>query len=140
MVLVDSSIWIEAARRDGDVTCKVALEALLEVYEATWSSVVRFEVIGRANLREREPLEFFFESVPYRQIGEPDWNRAVELSWKMKDAGHIVPMPDLLTAALALREGCRVYAKDKHFDAMHDVLGLLVYQPGYGGRYEPDGE
>ena len=138
VVLVDSSIWIEAARREGDVMCKVALEALLDVFEATWCSTVKFEVIGRAGLREREPLEFFFENISYRQIEEQDWNRAVELSWKMKDAGFIVPLPDLLIAALSVREGCRVYAKDKHFDAMREVIGIRLYQPGYGGRYEPD--
>mgnify|MGYP001550518080 FL=1 len=36
MVLVDSSVWIEALRRDGRLDVKLALENLLEEYEASW--------------------------------------------------------------------------------------------------------
>jgi hypothetical protein len=31
----------------------------------------------------------------------------------------------------------RVYAKDKHFDILSEVLELTLYKPGYGGRYRP---
>jgi hypothetical protein len=33
----------------------------------------------------------------------------------------------------------RVYAKDKHFDVMAEVLGVMLYQPGYNGMYNPEG-
>ena len=56
MVLVDSSVWIEAARRQGDLGCKVALESLLEEYEAAWCSPVRLEVMGGARKEERRGL------------------------------------------------------------------------------------
>jgi hypothetical protein len=34
---------------------------------------------------------------------------------------------------------CRVYAQDKHFDAMAPLLGFALYVPGYGGSFRPDG-
>ena len=35
MALVDASVWIEWARRRGDLACRVGLEALLDTFEAT---------------------------------------------------------------------------------------------------------
>jgi predicted nucleic acid-binding protein len=137
MVLVDSSVWIEAARRDGDLECKVALQALLEVYEATLSSPVRLEVLGGAGPAERQRLEQYFAALPSCSIEEADWEAAVRNSWKLRDAGLTIPYNDILVATLALRQRCRVYAKDAHFEAMSRVLGIELYRPGPGGTYSP---
>ena len=48
MVLVDSSVWIEALWREVNVHVKLALEALLEEYEAAWCGPVKLEVLGGA--------------------------------------------------------------------------------------------
>ncbi|MBC8040902.1 MAG: VapC toxin family PIN domain ribonuclease, partial [Opitutaceae bacterium] len=63
MVLVDSSVWIEAARRQGDLATKVALRALLDEYEAAWCSPVKLEVLGGARREERRALETFFACI-----------------------------------------------------------------------------
>ena len=57
MVLVDSSVWIEGLRRKGRLDIKVALEALLEAYEAQICAPVRLEVMGGAKKEERRKLE-----------------------------------------------------------------------------------
>jgi predicted nucleic acid-binding protein len=46
MVLVDSSAWIEALRRNGKLEVKLAIQALNEEYEAAWCSVIKLEVLG----------------------------------------------------------------------------------------------
>jgi hypothetical protein len=33
--------------------------------------------------------------------------------------------------------GCRVHARDRHFDEMEPVLGIRLYRPGPGGRFSP---
>jgi predicted nucleic acid-binding protein len=48
-----------------------------------------------------------------------------------------VPWNDLLIATIAQRLGCRVFAHDKHFEAMAGALGLRLYRSGYGGQYNP---
>jgi predicted nucleic acid-binding protein len=140
LVLVDSSIWIESARRDGDMLCKVALEELLAHAEATFCSPVRLEVLGGARTVERRRMSAYFAIVPYVALAERHWSRAMELGWKLRDAGHTLPWSDVLIAAVALDAGCRVYAKDKHFDTMAEVLGLHLYRPGYGGSFDPGTE
>ncbi len=138
MVLVDTSVWIEASRRDGDLGYKVGLENLLEEYEAAWCSPVMLEFMGGARKEDRRKLEFWFECIPYRSIEEKHWEAAKRNAWKLRDKGLTLPWNDILIGTLANELGCRVYAKDKHFDTMAQQIGLRLYRPGYGGRYAPD--
>jgi hypothetical protein len=39
---------------------------------------------------------------------------------------------------IAIDSDMRAYAKNKHFDSMVQPLGLRLYEPGYGGRYNPN--
>ena len=136
MVLVDTSVWIKAGRRDGDLTVKVALESLLEAYEACWCGVVKLEFVARVREEQRRKLEFFFSTIPYQPITEATWEGAKKLGWKLRDAGVTVPNNDILLAALAIQTGCRLYAVDQHFEDIQRVMpGLFLYTPGYGGSY-----
>jgi hypothetical protein len=50
-----------------------------------------------------------------------------------------VPWNDILIAALSVEADCRIYAVDKHFKMMRDTgAGIRLYQPGYGGQYNPN--
>lgn len=137
MVLVDSSVWIEASRREGDLMCKVALRALLDEYEAVTCSPVLLEVLGGARKDERNEMQEYFGLIPHISAGSQDWKEAVQHAWKLRDNGHSVPWNDLLVATIALRRGLRAFAKDKHFELMSRELGLPLYVPGYGGSYNP---
>ena len=138
MVLVDSSVWIEAARRQGDVAVKAGLRALLDEYEAAWCSPVKLEVLGGARAEERRALATYFGCIPFVECRETDWEAAGALAWRCRDAGLTVPWNDLLIAAIAQQRDLRLYARDTHFEAMAAKAPLLLYRPGYGGRYEKE--
>jgi len=135
MVLVDSSVWIEAARRNGDLAYKVGLEGLLEFAEALLCGPVRLEVLGGARAQDRKRLSNYFDCVPYKALDDSAWNHTLDCAWRVRDQGHTVPWNDILIASLSVKWDCRVYAKDAHFDAMSSILGLRLYRPGYGGSY-----
>jgi predicted nucleic acid-binding protein len=78
-----------------------------------------------------------FQSIPFLQVLDKDWQAAVKNAWTVRDRGISVPWNDLLIATLAVRTGFRLFARDKHFDAMSPVLGFTLYEPGYGGAYAP---
>jgi predicted nucleic acid-binding protein len=137
MVIVDSSIWIEAARRSGDIGAKVALECLLGEYEAVLCAPVRLEVLGGARKEERHEMDAGFQSIPFLHVLDKDWLAALKHAWAVRDRGISVPWNDLLIATLAVRTGFRVFARDKHFEAMAPILGFALYEPGYGGSYAP---
>lgn len=139
MVIVDSSVWIETLRRDGRLDVKVALESLLEEYEASWCGPVKLEVLGGARSQERQALEEQFSCIPYFSMNDLAWESAKNLAWRLRDKGCAPPWNDILIAALAIKAGCRVYAIDKHFDLMQDAGGgVRLYRPGYGGKFEPN--
>jgi hypothetical protein len=137
MVLVDSCIWIEASRAKGDLQVKLALEALLQENEATFCGPIKLEVLGGARQPSRKSLSFFFEAVPYIPLEESDWQRAVELNWRLRDKGLALPWNDVLIAALSRRCDCRVYSIDRHFELLRDHAGIALYEPGYGGSFQP---
>jgi predicted nucleic acid-binding protein len=138
MVLVDSSVWIEAARRDGSLEYKVGLEGLLEAAEAMFCGPVKLEFLGGARSQERKRMSSYFECIPYRAMDDAAWEFAKDCAWRLRDKGHSLPWNDILIGSLSLKWICRVYAKDQHFETMRDVLGIRLYKPGYGGSYQPD--
>lgn len=140
MVLVDSSVWIEALRRKGRLDVKLALEGLLDAYEAQWCSPVRLEVLGGARAEERPRLGRYFSVIPYRVCTEDDWDSAISLASKLRDHGLTVPWLDVVTASMALRDAIRLYTLDAHFAWIAELTGLRVYEPGYSGMFVPDEE
>ncbi len=138
MVLVDSSAWIESLRRDGDMSVKLAVEGLLEAYEAQWCSPVRLEVLGGARKDERTQLSRQFSVIPYRLCKEGDWERAVALAWKLRGEGLNIPWLDVLIASIAIHDKIRLYAIDRHFREVAKLAPLRLYRPGYGGSFNED--
>ena len=139
MVLVDSSVWIEALRRDGRLDVKLALENLLEEYEAAWCGPVKLEVLGGARVQERKALEEQFSCIPYFPMTDTAWDLAKNLAWRLRDKGCVTPWNDVLIATLSVKADCRIYAVDKHFQMMYESgAGIRLYQPGYGGKYDPN--
>lgn len=138
MVLIDSSIWIEGFRKHGDLAVKVALENLLEKYEALWCGPVKLEVLGAARIQERRELEFFFSCLPYRAMPDLIWEEAKRLSWQLRDHGFSIQWNDILIAAFAINWNVRVYSIDLHFEIMSQEIGLRLYHPGLGGKFQPE--
>jgi predicted nucleic acid-binding protein len=138
MVLIDSSVWIEAARREGDLACKIGLEGLLEAAEAMYCGPVLLEVLGGARAQDRQRLSAYFNCIPCKAINDGVWEFARDCAWRLRDKGQTIPWNDILIGSLALRWACRVYAKDQHFEIMRDILGLHLYKSGYGGSYNPN--
>jgi predicted nucleic acid-binding protein len=135
MVLIDSSVWIEGMRRNGEIEVKYAISGLTEEYQAAWCSIIKLEVLGGCRKEERAPIEFYFSVIPYYPITEKTWELAKTFSWRLRDSGHTVPMTDILIAAVAMEQDCRIYTIDKHFSQMQNVLGIRLYRPGYAGQF-----
>lgn len=138
MVLVDSSVWIESARRQGDLATKVALRALLDEYEAALCSPVKLKVLGGARREERRALEMFFAVLPYAECREAEWDAAKALAWRGREAGHTLPWNDYLISAMAAARGWRIYARDAHFATLAALGGATIYRPGNGGGYQAE--
>ncbi len=138
MVLVDSSCWIEASRKNGSIEVKAAVKGLLDEFLALLCGSVELEVLGGARKSERPLMQRYFDILPYRASDHKIWRQAVKTSWQLRDAGITVPWNDTIIATIACQYHYRVYSINKHFPAMAKILGFPLYEPGYGGRYNPN--
>jgi len=138
MVLVDTSAWVEFFRHQGDLAVKLAVRNLLQEFEATLCGPVELEFLGGALPHERKLIQAWFNILPYARNDQKIWRKAADLYSRMRSKGTTVPWNDALIASVSLEQDCRIYAVDKHFTAMAPVLGLSLYQPGYGGTYNPE--
>jgi len=137
MVIVDSSVWVEALRREGRLDIKLAVEGLLEADEARICAPIRLKVLGGARKEEREAICRHFSVIPDRPCTEDDWTRAIRLTWKCRDAGLVLSPDHALIAAIALHDGVRIFAIDEAFAAISSQTGLPLYMPGRAGLYQP---
>lgn len=138
MVLIDTSAWIEFFRRDGDPAVKLAMKSLVEELEATLCGPVEMEFLGGARPHERLRIQSRFEILPYLNNDQKIWREAATHYATLRAKGVTVPWNDALIATLALRQNCRTYAVDQHFEAMEKHLGLRRYTPGYNGNFQPE--
>jgi len=138
MVLVDSSCWIEASRKNGSIEVKAAVKGLLDEFLALLCGSVELEVLGGARKSERPLMQRYFDILPYRASDHKIWRQSVKTNWQLRDAGITVPWNDTIIATIACQYHYRVYSIDQHFPAMAKILGFPLYEPGYGGRYNPN--
>jgi hypothetical protein len=138
MVIIDTSAWVEFFRRDGDPHVKLAVKGLLEVFEGALCGPVEMEFIGGARVNEMERIRAWFDLVPYVRNDLKIWREAAVNFSKLKAEGHTIPWNDILIATIVKSNSLRVYAKDKHFETMAEVLGVMIYQPGYNGMYNAE--
>ena len=136
MVLVDTSAWIELHRRNGNTEVKLAVIGLLDAFEATLCGPVEMEFLGGAHPDQRPKLQAWCNLLPYLRNDQTLWRKAATHVSTLRNQGHTIPWNDVLVATLAIENDCSVYAADKHFDTMSEMLGLKLYQPGYGGSYQ----
>jgi predicted nucleic acid-binding protein len=135
MVLVDTSVWIEMHRRDGRDDVKLALQGLLDAYEATICGPVEMEFLGGARPHERERLQAWCNVLPYLRNHQTLWRKAAVNFALLRAKGIHTPWNDVLIATLSQEAQCRIYACDQHFELMAPVLNLFLYKPGYLGMY-----
>lgn len=138
MVIIDTSAWVEFFRRDGDVAVKLAVKGLLDSFEGALCGPVEMEFLGGARSNEMDRIRAWFDQVPYVRNDLKIWREAAMNFSKVKAEGYTVPWNDILIATIAKGKSLRVYAKDKHFTTMAQVIGVEIYRPGYNGMYNPE--
>lgn len=116
-VLIDTSAWIDALRRDGDPEVQATVKGLAADGAAVLCDMVRLELWnGARGSAERQflaGLEKELECVP---TTIEVWQTAIDLAGACRRKGITVPATDLLVAACADHHGLGLLHHDTHFD------------------------
>ena len=129
--LIDSSVWIEALRPTGDPAVRGDLDVLLATGMALTCDVVIAEILtGARSSHEFEDLRADFITLPCLQMNRGIGLRMGEWGHKLRRSGLNVPSGDLTIATVALENGVALLHRDKHFEAMAEVMGLACRAAG----------
>jgi predicted nucleic acid-binding protein len=125
VILVDSSVWIEADNRRGSREA-LELDALLERDEVATTDIVVAEVIQGAPTEAKfKQLLDMMSNLHYFHAGSENWHTAAELSFALRRQGLTTPLSDLVIATVALANDLELYSLDRHYSR---VSGLKLHE------------
>ena len=122
-LLIDTSAWVEAMRRQGDQTTRDEVHAALRVGRARFCDIVRLELWnGIGDDRERKWLVELEQTVETVPTDDAVWKEARRLARETRKQGLTLPSTDLLVAACSRVHGLEILHRDGHFDRLAAML------------------
>jgi predicted nucleic acid-binding protein len=116
VVLIDSSVWVAAARKTGDAGVRQELAALFQAGRSamSWPAWVELHR-GAQGRREEENLNGRRQVSRWLEFDDACWSAAAATARACQQAGVNVPFGDVLVHACATRHGVELLECDRHF-------------------------
>ncbi len=127
MVLIDTSAWLFALKKDFHPAIKERIGQLLVESDVAISGMIILELLGgtrseKEYLRLKSRLDALF----YIESDRPLWDLSSQLAFDLKRKGLNIPYTDIVIAASTLREGAILVHADSHFDSIARHTDLRV--------------
>ena len=122
MIVVDTSVWVEALRGRQPLAGQIA-EALDRDVVAL-PAPVRIELLSGAKRTERIQLRRVLSALPLLMPNGGTWTRIEDWVSTGAAAAHRFAVADLLVAAIAWENDCAVWSLDRDFGRLAN-LGLI---------------
>ena len=129
MTLIDSSAWIEFLRGDrgGDPSIRASVRGLLGDGGALTEPVVMEVLAGARSGAHGEQLQLLLGRAELLPLEVEDWASAAVLYRQCRANGLTIrSMVDCLVAAVAIRHGVPVLARDRDFEAIAAHTRLVL--------------
>ena len=127
MIVVDTSIWVEALRQAQSPAAET-LRGLLDADEVALPFPVRLELSSGVTRRDRASLKRALSSLPVMLPSDATWRQLERWIDDAANAGQRFAISDLLIAALADEIGALVWTRDGDFQRMADLKLVRLYQ------------
>jgi hypothetical protein len=119
-VLVDTSVWIGFFR--GTDNLPGQFRELLQSEQLVACGIVIAELLaGVRNANERESVEIGMAGLDYLEMNQSTWTLVGTTLAGLRRAGKALPVSDVMLAALAIENDCRVLTFDRHFRTIPTV-------------------
>ncbi len=116
-VLIDTSVWVEVSRNDGDELLKSEVAGLLRNNRSAMAWPVWVELYqGARGRREEANLNGWREVSRWLEFDDACWHQAAAVARACLRAGMNVPLGDILVHACAMRHGVKILERDRHFN------------------------
>ncbi|TFH65219.1 MAG: PIN domain nuclease, partial [Gemmatimonadales bacterium] len=126
MILVDTSAWVEYLRGTGSSTHHRLRSLISEGVPLATTDPVRMEILcGARDEPHAEQLRRMLNALDHHGVLGADFDEAARIHRDCRMGGKAVrSLMDCLIAAVALRDGMSVLARDRDFDAIRGLTGL----------------
>ncbi len=128
MIVVDSSIWIDAQRRPAGKTA-ATLKGLLDADVVALALPVRLELLAGVSRRDRAALARGLSALPLLRPTNDTWDLVERWVAKAADKGLRLGLADWLVTALADEIGALVWSLDEDFTHLEKLEMARLYEP-----------
>lgn len=129
MVLPDTSVWVDFARR-GERGKAAALRGLLDSGEVATCGPIVAELLAGAEGEVAERMWATLSSLPWAQLRLQAWREVGQAARRLRQTGEPLPLTDIAIAVAAARAGHALWGLDTDFERIRNVLDdLELYEP-----------
>jgi len=128
MILVDTSVWIEAFRRASGVEGS-HLRILLDAGDVAISPPIRIELLSGSGASDLPRLRRVLSALPLLAPSASCWERMEGFVEKAVPAGRRFAVADLLIAAVAAEHDLAIWSLDRDFAEMAGLGFVAVHSP-----------
>jgi len=124
LVLLDTSVWIDALRGKTPHVVENARKLLKEDRVATCGPVI-FEIRRGLRTLERKRVLELFDALVHLPFEETLWEEAGELDASLRKKGISIPPMDVIIAQICFHHEVSLFTLDEHF---RSISGLRIFE------------
>jgi len=123
--LIDTSLWIEALKKDCPETIKEIILKAIDEDNAFITGIIMVELLsGAKTVKKYEQLKNNLEALIYLETTVEVWDKAAKIAFTLKRKGINVPSGDILIAFLCIKYDILLIHMDKHFELIGKYTDL----------------
>ena len=127
MILIDTSAWLFALKKDFHPVIKKRIEQLLVETDIAICGMIELELLGGTRSeKEYLRLKNRLDPLYYIEADKALCDLASKLAFDLKRKGISVPYADIVIATSALKERATLVHADSHFDTISGHTDLKV--------------
>lgn len=127
MILIDTSAWLFALKKDFHPVIKERVGQLLAEGDIAICGMIALELLGGTKSeKEYLRLKSRLNALYYIESDKVLWDLSSKLAFDLKRKGISIPYADIVIAASAMKERTILVHTDAHFDSIADHTDLRV--------------
>ena len=127
MILVDTSAWIFALRKNPLIKLKNRIDQLLEMDDIIILGMIKLELLGGTKTKEEfDRLKTRLDALYEISTDAKLWSLAAQLAFDLQRKGLTIPYTHILIASAAIQYEAIILHADSHYDLIVGQTELKV--------------